>query len=84
MTREQVLNLKVGDRVRHTLDTRNGKALPNARYGESRQVVEIHAQRVSEYHGRAFVCFYTEFGPTSRISGSCGEGEEYYIIEEQQ
>lgn len=82
MTRNQVLNLKVGDKVRHTMDARNGKALPNARYGEPKKVVNIHAQEVSGYHGRAYVCFYTEFGPTSTISGSCSENEEYYILAE--
>jgi hypothetical protein len=37
---------------------------------------------VSEYHGRAYVCFYTEFGPTSTISGSCQEDQETYILAE--
>jgi hypothetical protein len=82
MTRNQVLNLKVGDKVRHTMDACNGKALPGARYGEPKRVVNIHAQEVSEYHGRAYVCFYTEFGPTSTISGSCQEDQETYILAE--
>lgn len=71
MTRNEVLSLKVGDVVQFHI---------NGTSWQPRKVVEITAQRVSEYHGKAFVCFYTEFGPTSQISGSCSEGDDTFTL----
>lgn len=60
-TRDQVNSLKVGDLA---LDC----------FGRWSTVVEITCRR-DDIHGRRFVCFYTSFGPTSRISASMKEGE---------
>jgi hypothetical protein len=79
MTREEVINLEAGDRVEHTLDTAHGEALPNARYSAPREIVEIFARGISD-KGHAYVCFYTEFGAGSRMSGTILEGEEMYRL----
>jgi hypothetical protein len=69
MTREEILNLKVGDVVR----------FPNGIMTHERQgakVVSIHAQKVSRTlkgQEHAFVCFYFDFGPGSTISASTSE-----------
>jgi hypothetical protein len=61
-TRSEVLNLRPGDLA---LDC----------FGRWARVVSIHARR-DDVHGRAFACFYLEFGPRgSTISGSMKEGE---------
>ena len=61
-TREDVQNLKVGDLA------------PNC-FGQFSRVTEIYAQR-DNIHGKAFVCFYTEFGSNgSTISGNLVEDE---------
>lgn len=75
MTRDEILNLKVGDMVQHII---NGKAMPPS------PVVEIYAQEISQYHGRAYVCFYQQFGENATISGSISEGEDFYRIIEQE
>lgn len=60
-TREDIISLKVGDMAP---DCFNGM----------RKVVEIFACR-EDIHGKMFVCYYTEFGPTSRMSNSMKEDE---------
>lgn len=68
-TREDVQNLAVGDHV------------PDC-FGKLARVVRIFAQR-DDVHGKAFVCFYTEFGGSgsgSTMSGSMKEGEVYMTL----
>jgi len=60
-TREQVQSLKVGD---FALDC----------FGKMREVVEVYG-RGDDIHGKAYVCFYTEWGLSSRISNSMKEDE---------
>jgi hypothetical protein len=79
MTREEILSLDVGTLLRHTLDTAHGKALLGARYGAPRAITRIFAQGISDSN-KAYVCFYTEFGPNSEISGSITEGSESYVV----
>jgi hypothetical protein len=43
-------------------------------FGHWRRVTRIYA-RGDDLNGRAYVCYYTEFGPTSNISNSLTEGE---------
>jgi hypothetical protein len=50
-----------------------GSFAPNA-WGQLREVVEISAKR-EDIMGRLFVCYYTEFGPGSRISDSLKQDE---------
>jgi len=73
ITKEQIDSVQIGTVLRETYDTRHGVALPNARWHE-RPVVEIFARGVDIY-GKAYVCGYCQFGPTSRISFSLKEGE---------
>jgi hypothetical protein len=75
VTREQIDALKVGDVLERTLSTRDGKALPDARYGFRGAVTEITARGTS-VKGRRYVCFYTQFGENSTMSGSVAEGDE--------
>src|SRR5437870_5348682 len=82
MNREQIESRTVGSRLRFTMDTAHGKALPAARYGSAREVVEITYRGTSD-KGRAYVGGYTEFGENSRISFSITEGEESYRLEPQ-
>ena len=60
-TREWVQNLRVGDKA------------PNC-FGEWREVREITYSGI-DINGKAFVGYYTEFGPGSTISHSATEGE---------
>lgn len=60
-TREDVQNLKVGDMALN----------PFGRYAE---VKNIFAQK-DDINGKAFVCYYTDYGPGSTISNSAKEGE---------
>lgn len=60
-TREDVENLKVGDLA------------PDC-FGKMRRVTEIFARR-EDINGKLFVCFYTEFGERSTMSGSMKEDE---------
>jgi hypothetical protein len=43
-------------------------------FGNWRQVTKIYA-RGDDVNGKAYVCFYTEFGPGASISNSLKEGE---------
>jgi hypothetical protein len=43
-------------------------------FGDLHEVVEVTAKR-EDIHGKLFCCYYTEFGPTSRISNSVKEDE---------
>lgn len=60
-TREDVRGLKVGDLA------------PDC-FGGMRAVTRIYAAG-DDVKGKAYVCYYTEHGPTSQISGSLGEDE---------
>jgi len=81
MTRNEVLGLRVGDAVQFCWDMVPGaRAHHMAKWSEPREVTSIFAQEVSSHHGKAYVCFYTQFGPHSTVSGSCREGEEYYRL----
>lgn len=81
MTRNEILNLKVGDKLANTMDIepRTGftKLKPNAQFGEARSVVSITA-RGTRPDGKVYVLGYTEFGPNSEISFSVGEDELHY------
>ena len=85
MTRQQILDLKIGDKLQDTLDLEpftGLKARPGAIYGKPRKVLEIFA-RGFNVKGEAYVCFYTEFGTSGgRMSGSASEGEEMYRLAE--
>ena len=43
-------------------------------FGNWRRIVKIYAKG-HDVNGKAYVCYYTEFGPTSSISNSLKEGE---------
>jgi len=43
-------------------------------FGQWRRVTKIFS-RGDDVNGKAFVCFYTEFGPGASISNSLKEGE---------
>ncbi len=60
-TREDIYNLTVGDLALN----------PFGRYA---RVTNIFAQK-DDVHGKAFVCYYVEYGPGSTISNSAKEGE---------
>lgn len=70
MTREQIENLSLGDRVIRKHMGRN----PD---GET--VVEIFAKGVSDF-GNAYACFYTQWSEGSRMSGSVMEGEDNFDL----
>lgn len=82
MTRDEILNLKVGDKLSETFDvvafTGFTKLQPNARFGRPKTVVEITVQKVSQRTGEAYVLGYLDNGPGSQISFSVGEGELHY------
>lgn len=81
MTRDEILNLKVGDKLANTMDIepRTGfkKLKSNPQFGEARAVVSI-AARGTRPDGKVYVLGYTEFGPNSEISFSVGEDELHY------
>jgi hypothetical protein len=60
-SRKEVEGLEVGDRV---LDC----------FGKFREVTSVHA-RGEDIHGKAYACFYTEFGEGAHMSGSIKEDE---------
>jgi hypothetical protein len=60
-TRSEIETLKVGDLA------------PDC-FGNWRPVTKINA-RGDDVKGRAYVCYYTEFGPGASISNSLKEGE---------
>jgi len=43
-------------------------------FGNWRRVTKVYANG-ADVNGRAYICYYTEFGPTSSISNSLKEGE---------
>jgi hypothetical protein len=65
-SRDDVQNLAVGD------------CIPDC-FGRMARVVRIYAQR-DDVSGKAFVCFYTDFGSGSSMSGSMKEGEIYMTL----
>lgn len=81
MTRDEILNLKVGDKLSNTMDIepRTGftKLKSGARFSQPREIVSITA-RGSRPDGKVYVLGYTEFGPNSEISFSIGENEVHY------
>lgn len=79
MTRAEIENLKLGDMLECTYDTAFGKALPEARYGEPKPVVEI-IYRGYDVNGKAYVGFYVQYSEGCRMSGSITEGEEFYRL----
>jgi hypothetical protein len=60
-TRAEIQSLEVGDLA------------PDC-FGQWRRVTKIYG-RGDDRNGKAYVCYYTEFGPTSSISNSIKEGE---------
>lgn len=65
-TREDIWNLQVGDMA------------PSC-FPEPRRVVRIYARK-DDIHGKAFVCYYTEFGDGASISESAKEDEMHFSI----
>lgn len=65
-TRQDVLDLKVGDLA------------PNC-FGRMAKVTSIYAQK-DDVHGKAFVCFYTEWGTNATMSHSIKEDETVATI----
>ncbi len=61
-TREEILTLRVGD------------SAPSC-FGRLELVCEIFAQEVSEFHGKAFVCYYTQSASGLKVSNSLTEGK---------
>jgi hypothetical protein len=43
-------------------------------FGKWRRVTKVYAKS-NDVNGKAYACYYTEFGPTSSISNSLKEGE---------
>ena len=72
--RADIARIRPGTMVSMTCDTAHGVPLPGARWSPPRRVVEVFARR-DDVRGRAFVCFYTEFGERARISDGAKEGE---------
>jgi hypothetical protein len=48
-------------------------------FGNWKQITKIYG-RGHDVNGKAYVCYYTEFGPTSSISNSLKEGEIHRSI----
>lgn len=65
-TREDVLNLKVGDLA------------PDC-FGNMKRVVDIYAQK-DDVHGKAFVCYYTVWSDNAKMSHSIKEDETVATI----
>lgn len=65
-TRQDIDSIQIGTLLAFCLD--------GDTCSKPRKVVEIFA-RACDVHGKLFVCGYTEFGPTSRISFSLKEGD---------
>jgi hypothetical protein len=60
-TRDQIESLKIGDPA------------PDC-FGNWKRVIRIYA-RGNDVNGKAYVCYYTEFGPGASVSNSLKEGE---------
>lgn len=81
LTRADIARIVPGAVVRRTYDLGPGLLpVPNARWGDPVRVTSVHA-RGDNICGQAFVCFYTEHGPGSQLSGSITEGEGHVRIE---
>ena len=65
-TRAEIQSLEVGDLA------------PDC-FGQWRLVTRIFG-RGHDVKGKAYVCYYTEFGPTSSISNSLKEGEIHRTV----
>lgn len=70
MNREQILNLKVGDKIERSLLGTGHFTLTT--------ITEIFAQSVN-VKNQAYACIYTDFGDNSQISGSVTEGDSRYF-----
>lgn len=64
--REDILNLQVGD-------------IAPSCFSDPRRVTSITARR-DDIHGKAFVCYYTEFGKGAQISESAKEDEMHFSV----
>lgn len=76
MTRTEILSLKVGDVVQQHINGHAWPAAPITAITARGFTADCHPQG----GGRAFVCFYQQFGENSQISGSCGEDESLYTL----
>jgi hypothetical protein len=74
MTRQQIEDLKVGDKIQRRYPTLHGQPLPQSRWGEPEVVTRIFARGVS-VRGKAYVCFDTRWSPNSEMSARVSEGE---------
>ena len=59
-TREEIEKLQVGDLVINC-------------FGEQRKITNIFARGNNLINGKAYICFYSEFGNGSEVSGSYAE-----------
>ena len=48
-------------------------------FGQLRKITRIHAKG-NDVNGRAYVCYYTEFGPGASISNSLKEGKLHRTV----
>jgi hypothetical protein len=85
MTRDEILNLKAGDKLSHTMDvvpfSAFTKLKPGARYSSTRSVLTIDA-RGTNSKGKVYVIGYTDHGtPGSGMSFSIVEDEVLYRLE---
>src|SRR5208283_461813 len=65
-TRDEIQSLEVGDLA------------PDC-FGQWRRVTKIYGKG-HDVKGKAYICYYTEFGPTSIISNSLKEGEIHRTV----
>lgn len=85
MTRDEILNLKAGDKLSHTMDvvpfSAFTKLKPGARYTAPRSVLTIHGRGMNS-KGKVYVIGYTDHGtPGSGISFSITEDQLLYRME---
>jgi hypothetical protein len=79
LTRADIARILEGAMIITTYDTAHGLPLLNARWSRPTRVVEVFARK-DDINGKAFVCFYTEFGENARLSGGAKEGDMHLHI----
>lgn len=79
LSRADIVRIRPGAMVGTTFDTACGIPLPGARWSPPRRVTRVFARR-DDVHGKAFVCFYVEYGDRAEISASAKEGEVHARI----
>ena len=79
LTRDDIARIRVGATVSMTFETAHGVPLAGARWSPPRRVTRVFA-RQDDLRGRAFVCFYTEYGERAEISASAKEGDVHVRV----